>query len=69
MMFSLHNCEFEGFTYKCTLGVVVTLVGGWEGSLDTQVCECENSRMRQYRSFKLIPKVCPLKISDKFESQ
>lgn len=38
MMFSLQNCEFEGFTYKCTLGVVVTLVGGWEGSLDTQVC-------------------------------
>lgn len=30
MMFSLQNCEFEGFTYKCTLGVVVTLVGGKE---------------------------------------
>lgn len=46
------------------------LKGSWGiVTVDTQVCEYDNSRLRWCRIFKFIPWVDLLKISNKFESQ
>lgn len=45
-------------------------VGGWVGNMDTQVCECDNLKMKRHRTFyKLIPWAFLLQVLDKSASQ
>lgn len=45
-------------------------VGGWVGNMDTQVCECDNLKMKRHRTFyTLIPWAFLLQVLDKSASQ
>lgn len=56
-------------TLKCSVLVYCRHPDGRAGDVDTQVCECENSRTKRHRTFKFITWVYLLNISDEFESQ